>query len=45
MVRTRVVRVHSSKLQDSMKHGFFKRKSKGAKRLTYKPIKKGGSSE
>ncbi len=46
VVRTRVMRVHSHKLQDAMKHGFFKRKSKAYKKLVCsKQSKKGANNE
>ena len=46
IVRTRVMRVHSNKLRESMKHGFLNKKNKPQKRLfCNRPQKKGGVNE
>lgn len=46
IVRTRVMRVHSNRLRESMKHGFFNKKAKPQKRLfSNRPQKKGGANE
>lgn len=46
IVRTRVMRVHSNRLRESMKHGFFNKKAKPQKRLfSNRSQKKGGANE
>lgn len=46
IVRTRIMWVHSNRLRESMKHGFFNKKAKPQKRLfCNKPQKNGGANE